>query len=170
MPTQPPPGAWGSGHGARDYLPDLGRTLASPWHRILARIIDSVIVGAASVVLLLVVRFDDLGDAADVNQFDGRVLLVSLLALAWEVCWVALRGATPGKLVMGIGVITQRGDSPPGWGPAFLRSLIDVLALLPILRFLIALLELASLVLLFADERRRTIPDRIASTYVVNTR
>lgn len=176
MPTQPPPGygphggGWGGGYGSRDYLPDLGRMLASPWQRIAARLIDSLIVGALSAIALLIVLSDDLGDATDFNRIDGAVVLVSLLALGWEVTWVALRGATPGKLAMGIGVITQSGHTPPGWGPAFLRSLLDFFALLPVLGFVIALLEIASLVLLFADERRRTIPDRIATTYVVKTR
>src|SRR5690606_31339140 len=73
MPTQPPPGygphggGWGGGYGSRDYLPDLGRMLASPWQRIAARLIDSLIVGALSAIALLIVLSDDLGDATDFN-------------------------------------------------------------------------------------------------------
>src|SRR5690606_4913720 len=80
MPTQPPPGygGYGAPYGSRDYLPDLGRTLASPWHRIAARLIDSLIVGVIATVLLLLVLSDDLGDATDFERIDGAVLLVSL--------------------------------------------------------------------------------------------
>ncbi|HEX7096580.1 MAG TPA: RDD family protein [Acidimicrobiales bacterium] len=168
VPVQPPPGYR---YGSRDVLPEIGRPLAEPWQRIVARLIDSLIVAMVAVVAVALLDPDLFGDTTnDLDEVNASLFTVTLLAVAWEVAWVALKGGTPGKLAMGIAVTTQRGELPPGWGPAFLRSVLDVFTLLGVLVYVIGLLEIASLVLLFADERHRTIPDRIAGTYVVKTR
>jgi uncharacterized RDD family membrane protein YckC len=97
--------------------------------------------------------------------------VLAIPAFLYEVGFTAVKGATPGKMAMGIGVITQRGGDPPGWGPAFKRWVVNLLGIIPVLGGLASLVILiVSFVYLFTDDRRRTVPDRIATTYVVNKR
>jgi uncharacterized RDD family membrane protein YckC len=160
----------------RDSLPELGRVLAGPWHRIAARVIDSLLVGFVTGIVFVIVAFDDV-DVDDMSGFGGYEgelyrwsIALALVGVAWEVVWVALRGATPGKLALGITIIRTDGTTPPGWGAAVRRNLLAVANLVPIVTYVVLVLEVASLVLLFADPRRRTIDDRIADTYVVRSR
>jgi uncharacterized RDD family membrane protein YckC len=160
----------------RDSLPELGRVLAGPWHRIAARLIDMVIVGFVTGLLFVFLVVDDV-DFDEVSGFGGYEgewyrwsIALGLLGIAWELVWVALRGATPGKLALGITIIRRDGTSPPGWATAARRNVLAVANLVPIVSYVVLVLEVASLVLLFADPRRRTIDDRIADTYVVRSR
>jgi uncharacterized RDD family membrane protein YckC len=109
-------------------------------------------------------------DLQSFGEFSEFTVAVALLAFVYEVVFVALRGATPGKMAMGIAVIRQDGTFPPGWNAAVLRAVLPLIGIVPVIGFVSGLLELVSVVLLFVDERRRTIPDRIATTYVVRTR
>lgn len=156
----------------RDSLPELGRVLSGPWPRVAAALIDGLITAAITTpVLLLSTDFDDIDGA---NYFSPELsfwwILASLAVVAAEVAFVALKGATPGKLALGIEIIRQDGTSPPGWRAAALRSVLVALSLVPYLNLVTSVLALASLILLFADPRRRTIEDRIATTYVVRSR
>jgi uncharacterized RDD family membrane protein YckC len=163
-PQQVPAGG-GAPPAARDYLPELGRTLASPWRRIVARILDGFIVQAATFVLLAVLGLD--GDVTDTDYF----LVAMVFSAAYEIVLVATKGATLGKMALGVGVITTDGALPPGFPVAVRRWLPSLLGAIPLIGPLIAVVILvASLVWLFRDERRRTVYDRFAGTYVVSTR
>jgi uncharacterized RDD family membrane protein YckC len=164
MPVGPPPT-----HAGGRVLHDLNRTLADPGKRIVARIIDALIIGAVYGLVALIWATGPSGlDTGDIERIG---LVLALPALLYEVGFIAVKGATPGKMLMGIRVITQRGVDPPGWGPAFLRYVVNLVGIIPgvggIASFVILIV---SFVFLFTDERRRTVPDRIASTYVVNKR
>ena len=78
-------------------------------------------------------------------------------------------GGTPGKLILGLRVArADNGAHPPGWGKAALRALNRVVALVPVVGFLVVVLVgLVSLIMLFSDDQHRTVMDRIASTVVV---
>jgi uncharacterized RDD family membrane protein YckC len=162
---QPPPPQWMPG-----YLHGIDRRLADPGKRIVARIVDILILAVVLVVPLMIwlVQRDD---GFDAGGFDPPGLTFTLVAaipsLLYEVGFVAIKGATPGKMAMGITVIRQDGTDPPGWGPAVLRRVTDLAGLVP---FASVVLTIVSFVFLFTDDRRRTIPDRIASTYVVDVR
>jgi uncharacterized RDD family membrane protein YckC len=162
----------GYGVPSRDALPELGRVLAGPWHRVAASLIDTLITMAISIpVLLLTTDFDDFRDANyfEVDLTTWSVLTSAALLLA-EIAFIALKGATPGKLALGIAIIGQDGTSPPGWRKAALRNVLVLLGFVPVVNLVVGLLGTASLILLFADPRRRTIEDRIATTYVVRSR
>jgi uncharacterized RDD family membrane protein YckC len=165
MPVGPPTGYAGGGR----VLPGLNRTLADPGKRIVARIIDAVIVGVVYVVVALV--WGSSRSNFDSGGLERVGLVLAIPAFLYEVGFIAVKGATPGKMAMGIGVITQRGGDPPGWGPAFKRWVVNLLGIIPVLGGLASLVILiVSFVYLFTDDRRRTVPDRIATTYVVNKR
>jgi uncharacterized RDD family membrane protein YckC len=170
---QPPPGYGTPGFVTRDFVPEINRTLADPGRRIVARIIDGLIVGLVIGVPLVIwlVQRDDFssGEIEDIGVLPS--LLFAIPALLYEVVFVALKGATPGKMAMGIAVIRQDGTAPPGWGASCLRYVLNLVGLIPVLGGLASIvLLIISFVFLFTDERRRTIPDRIATTYVVDTR
>jgi uncharacterized RDD family membrane protein YckC len=151
-------------------LPELGRTLAEPGRRIVARIIDALIESVFTVVPVVIWFLQDTSrNADDLQTPPSWFLLGSLFALAYEIGFVAVKGATPGKMAMGIEVIRMDGTAPPGWSTAVKRIVLDLIGVVPGIGVLISLvLTVISFVFLFTDDRRRTLDDRVASTYVVN--
>lgn len=161
-------------------------SLAGPGSRIGARVIDVVlalIVGAVIFLPLITGLIDDF-DALGPNPTDTQVeriltdrvednaaafLIFAAVALFWDFAWVGLFGGTPGKLILGLRVArADNGAHPPGWGKAALRALNRVVALVPVVGFLVVVLVgLVSLIMLFSDDQHRTVMDRIASTVVV---
>lgn len=160
LPPPPPPDATGYG----PVLPG-GQPLGSPWARIGARLIDALILIAATTVLAA--AFGGLDDPDEVNA--GATILSMLVAVAYEVGFIGTIGATPGKLALRLRVVAQEdGRTPPGWDKAFLRYAPFLVALIPVIGPLLSLGVLVlSLVWLGTDDRRRTVYDRAATTYVV---
>lgn len=154
---------------AIDNLQKMGLVLASPGSRILARVIDSVLVAVLAIGLLIVFFAAAAGGGAGTN--DGLVawaLLAAVGGAAYEVCFVALAGGTPGKLALGIRVATLAGQQPPGWGQAAARWVLNMAQLIPFLGQLVALaIWFVSFILLFSDPLHRTLFDRVGGTVVV---
>ena len=92
-----------------------------------------------------------------------------LLAVVYEVGFVGALGGTPGKLILGLRIVAQEdGRTPPGWDKAALRYAPDLVILIPVIGGLASLvIVVLSLVWLGTDDRRRTVYDRVATTYVV---
>ena len=87
----PPPDPFGSGV----VLPG-GRVLASPWARIGARLLDGLILGVVSSVIII-----GLSGGIDRDESTWGLAIVSLLlAVIYEVGFVGAMGGTPGKLVL----------------------------------------------------------------------
>lgn len=133
-----------------------GFALAEPGTRIVARLIDVVIMFIAAFIIALVVGVED-------NQI-GLQLLFAAAGVIYEVGFTALKGGTPGKTIMGIGVTTTAGVRPPGWGPAVIRWVVTAIPCVGLVVFIV------SLVFLFTDAQHRTVGDRAASTLVVKTK
>jgi uncharacterized RDD family membrane protein YckC len=167
QPAAPVPGRYAVGP-----LAPIGRTLAEPGRRIAARLIDiAIFVGIAIVmsVIALAIVWD--GDSFDQDEYVDLTLPLNALVAVYEIAFIAWRGATPGKMAMGIEVVKQDGTSPPGLATSALRYVLGAVGLIPGVGVLIALvLFVVSFVFLFTDERRRTLNDRVASTYVVDRR
>ena len=143
-----------------------GVTLASPVQRILARVIDIVVLGAIFILARILIE-DDVGDAPD-----RLSLVVGLVTgIAYEIGMVAAIGATVGKLVVGTRIVTADGTTPPPIGVAGLRWLPNLVSIVPFAGPLISIaILLASLIWVFTDPRRRSIYDRAATTYVTQVR
>jgi uncharacterized RDD family membrane protein YckC len=157
--------------GEPQPLPDsaageLPLPLGSPWQRIIARLIDVCVIVVAFVLIRALVD-DDLTDAPS----RLAALATLLVGVAYEAGMIATIGATGGKLVMGLRVISRQGVTPPSARAAVLRWLPNLLSLVPFLgpAFAVAVL-LASMLWLFTDRRRRTIFDRMAKTLVITLR
>lgn len=156
-----------SSEPAIDNLQKMGLVLASPGSRIVARVIDSVIVAVLAIGLFIVFFAAGVGGGAS-GGLVAWALLAAVGGAAYEVGFVALAGGTPGKLALGIRVATLEGQQPPGWGQAAARWVLNTAQLIPFLGQLAALaIWFVSFILLFSDPLHRTLFDRVGGTVVV---
>lgn len=132
-----------------------GRPLADPGMRIVARLIDFAIGIVAGLIIASIVGF---------RTQIGLQFFLALVGVIYEVAFTALKGGTPGKLIMGIGVQTTDGTLPPGWGPAVIRWVVTAIPCIGLIVWIV------SLVFLFTDAQHRTVGDRAGSTLVVKTK
>jgi uncharacterized RDD family membrane protein YckC len=159
-----------------------GAVLAGWWKRVLARIIDYVIV----LVLALPVTFASLGRAVSlVEDYEkserdaGRqisfnpeipglnelmlpvVLTVLAVYLVYEIAFLSRTGATPGKMAAGISVRLRDRSGPPPLKAILGRSVcyfgFQLLPFLPVLDVLWPL----------GDNKRQAIHDKVGATNVV---
>ena len=147
--------------------------VAGPVRRLAASVLDGAIVGGAFLVLFTGVSLvlgerlpmigqlgpDHLVDAIVSGQTGTTIALVILgvVSFLYTFLFLAVRGQTPGKRVLGIRVIDGFGDRP-----SMPRALVRTLAYIPA----IGLLGLG-LVWIAFDRERRGLHDWIADTYVV---
>lgn len=157
----------------RDEPKPLNPGLASAGARIGARIVDVII--RSFVFFLLAASALEIVDGGLFSS-DRLVVVVIVAAgagFAWEVIWIGLWGGTPGKLLVGIRIVDAETGLRPRWSTAMMRSINQTLwlvGLFPTLGLVNAiswLIGLASWVLLFSDDRHRTVMDRIGKTLVV---
>lgn len=166
---------------------DAGMVPASSGKRLGARFIDALIFGIplqlANQGYLDTQEFSDMVDAGESPGLDvlfgGVPTWVWLLpALVWviETVMVALLGATPGKLLLGTRIASSATRStPPSWATAALRTALRLLGILFLISVGIGfaaaalgiLVSLASLILIFTDDRHQTVMDKIAKTVVI---
>jgi uncharacterized RDD family membrane protein YckC len=121
-------------------LPGLGSLrVATVGERLLARLVDGLILTAAFVVLYFIglgslfstSRVDASGNAIP-SGFGLGIFFTVLttyvaISLFYEVAMIALRGQTLGKMALGVKVILERNGQIPGWGPSFVRWIIPAI-------------------------------------------
>ncbi|RJQ77780.1 RDD family protein [Pseudonocardiaceae bacterium YIM PH 21723] len=123
--SYPPPQPPGNPYGA----PPPAIQIAGMGQRLLARIIDSILLGIGTTILSFVFN---LNISFNLNADEGYTpfqnaqlatvsLLMGALTVAYEVVLIALRGATVGKMALGIRVVHADTGGLPGWSPAILR-------------------------------------------------
>ena len=160
----PPPTAAGG-----KFTPH-GRELATPGARVGARLIDLLVLGLILVPLVLR-DFDIQGANLGTETIStGRLLAGGAVAAIYEIVLVGLKSATLGKMAVGIEVVRKvDGKAPVGFPTATMRWLPFAVGYVPItlVSNLSSLLLLASLVLVFVDEFRRSVYDFAGQTYVV---
>lgn len=122
----PPPG-----HGA-----PVGWTPATMGDRLVARIIDGLVIVGAFILLMLpgIVAVGS-SDAPDGELTGGAAALITLglfaailFALMYEITMIARKGQTIGKRARGIKVLKEYDLSVPGFRTAFLRWIIPMVA------------------------------------------
>ena len=193
--SAPPMGGSGVAWQSRgDVLPD-GAVLAEWWRRLIARIVDWVIVGVITAVLSwtflqsLVDTFDAYvaetvrtsgqgtppDTAALMDALASAALPISLISLAvtvlYETVFLVWKSATPGKLVFGTTV--RRVERPGGISLVdalkrqVLTVLANVLAIIPVIGLLGSFLSLIDPAWLLWDPKRQALHDKVADTVVV---
>jgi uncharacterized RDD family membrane protein YckC len=146
--------------------------------RILARLLDSIIVGVigTAVGAAIILSGDDsagfAGFGGDIGA--GDRLAANLFSLAigfvYEAVVTKLKGGTLMKLAFGMRVVRTDG-APISWTQSILRWSPTVRALFPILgSFALFIIVIISLVFLFTDRLRQTVNDKLAKTMVIMTR
>lgn len=155
--TPPPPGAAGA---------DTER-FGSLGIRVGAALVDFVIALFVSIIIVGLIFAAD-GENAIESSGSGAGILVGLVFYVFYLWIVVQFGGTPGKLIVGLRITDEDGQTPVGWRGAFMRSLPSLLGNIPILGILITLgAAIASLVMINNDPERRSAYDRIGSTRVV---
>jgi uncharacterized RDD family membrane protein YckC len=159
-----------------------GVVLGEPVNRIAARLIDYVLWIVVSAISNTIFGIGALAanrnDVSYVAALAAGLLSVILIA-GYEIFMVGSRGATLGKLALGLKVTRAADGSAPDYKDAAMRmspfiALSVLSGLIAPLSLIISLVLLgigvASLVLLFTDPNRQTLWDKIAKTRVVSTK
>lgn len=129
--------------------------IASPWRRLLASLIDGLILVPLSFLLMTLAGINPLTAS---TTFLQDFLFNWLPSWAYYVIFTALYGATPGKMALGLRVVRTDGQ-PVDWLTAFMREVIGkTLSTLPLL---------LGYLWAFFHPRRQAWHDLIADTVVV---
>ena len=139
------------------------------WIRALARLIDGVILSIPSMILLvpLAIMLGVAGRTGRVTPFGPAALMMQgvfflisgAVSAAYETYFVSTRGATPGKMALGLKIVRTDG-SPLPVGLAFGRYLAQMLSGFLLIGYLMAAF----------DTEKRSLHDRICGTRVVYAR
>jgi uncharacterized RDD family membrane protein YckC len=183
--------------GSQSHLattPD-GVVLSGWWKRVFARIIDNIIVSIVALPLIFVplqkivdtlwTYFDEVFAAAQAGsstipaqptaEFATPLLLVSLIVLAvqvvYEVAFLTSKGATPGKMVLGISVRLRDKPGPPPLVAVLKRTAVQeggsLVALVPSVGIIGSLFGLVDSLWPLWDVKKQAIHDKVAATNVV---
>lgn len=153
----------GKGIGARHY--------GGFWIRFVAVIIDGVILAIAgfilriplaAVITLTPARTGDFGAMLPMLVGLGGLMILIQIALqaAYETYFLATRGATPGKMVLGLKVIRSDG-SPLSVGVALGRYFA---------KWISSIILMIGYIMAGIDPEKRALHDRICDTRVIYTR
>ena len=179
----------------RPTTPD-GVPLAGWWQRVLALIIDAILIGiVAGVIAFPWARevFDSYSDwfdeamnadssTPDTGQLQGDIaaplaiitLINVALGFVYNVGFLMWRQATPGKLLLGLRVRLRDRPGPMAIGTVLLRwggqYGVGLLGLLPVVGCLSFVYTLLDYLWPLWDDRRQAIHDKIAKTNVVRVR
>jgi uncharacterized RDD family membrane protein YckC len=142
--------------------------LASPWIRLAARVLDAIIVAIPAYGLAWTFAGAPVEFNSDFTEYEynwtSLAIIVAVTAL-YETFFIGWRGQTPGKIACGIKVVMSGDRSRPDYIVAFVRwAGTSLPGLIP---YIGSLIQIASIVLVFADKRRQMIHDKLASTMVV---
>ncbi|CAM3917619.1 RDD family protein [Kibdelosporangium persicum] len=127
-PTFLPPEA--GPQSARFHPAQPVRVLANPGRRLVARLLDTlilgVVVGGLAVALAGITNGFGTRTPSDAGVVVGIVLavVIALAALLYDPVFIATKGGTPGKLIMGIRVVKVSTAHYPGFGAALGRYLM----------------------------------------------
>ena len=143
------------------------------WIRFVAYLIDVILVGIVGFIITLPLTFLGIGSALSINQNDPSAALTALpailaaqglsfvirlaLFIAYEAYFLPKRGATLGKMALGLKVIRTDGG-PISVGLAVGRSFAYILS---------AIILYIGFIMAGFDPQKRALHDRICNTYVI---
>jgi uncharacterized RDD family membrane protein YckC len=153
----PPPG---DGH----YV-GAGPQLAEWWQRLVARIIDGLLLGCVSSIAgLAQIKRVDSGNGMEWKVQGGGFFLTILIGTLYYGLMHGLRGQTLGKMALGLKVVKKGTAEKIEMGPSFIRALVDqLLSATCILGLLDGLWPLW-------DKDRQAIHDKVGGSQVIKTR
>ena len=128
--------------------------IASPWRRLVASLVDGLILVPVTLLLMALAGVDWMN-----TTFLRDLLFNWLPSWAYYVAFTALYGATPGKMLLGIRVVKADGR-PVDWLTAFMREVVG--------KTLSTLALSVGYLWAFFHPKRQTWHDLIADTLVVH--
>ena len=134
-------------------------------HRILAVIIDYVVMGFLSVFIIVASIGTGIATLSWVGFFAGLFMSIILIMATWVLYGIILetwKGQTVGKMVMGIIVVKENGE-PCDFLAALLRNVFRIIDILPQF-YLIGFIFIAM------TEKKQRLGDRLAGTIVVKVK
>ncbi len=133
------------------------------------------IVGIAAIGTSATTTTDSFGNttttagAGGLGLFFALVIGVAVLQVLYHVGFVAVKGQTPGAMIVKVRVVRASDGQIPGWGPAFMRWVPNLVNFVPCVGGLLYLgLWIWALISLFTDTNRQTPFDKAAKTYVID--
>lgn len=185
---QPMPGGGYTSTVAGPTTPD-GQPIAGWGMRLVARILDAIIVGVVGSVLSSVVVpgfFDNYTDwvtsgtttaampAELASEFMKFSLIIAVLGFAYELLMLKFVGATVGKLATGLRVRLRDEPGPLSWGTSAIRAAVwqgpSLLSMVQTLSYVTALFNLLNGLWPLWDSKKQSLNDKFAKTNVVRTR
>ena len=142
--------------------------LAGAGHRLLARIVDFIVVGLPANILAGVV----FGSSAD-GTFElspDASLTVTAIWLIYEISMIALKGQTLGKMATRIKVVRAENGGLPEWNHSFMRwAPLGACSIISALVPIVGLLSLLIYLSFVWDKKRQGWHDMVGKTLVVKT-
>lgn len=134
------------------------------WIRFLARVIDWIILGIARAIIVLPISVilglsagPGSNDAAGIAAMMATIPISIALSVAYEAYFLSTRGATPGKMALGLKVVTAEGG-PVSVGLAIGRYFA---------MYLSALTLMIGYIMAGFDSQKRALHDYICGTRVI---
>ena len=178
-PAPAPPGNYGYYASAASPAVDpLGRPLAEWWKRLVAYLIDGLVVGIPLIILWFVLLIPSMANTTTDPQTGaitsggglvaGSILLGVLISLAASVAYSTIlnggpSGQTFGKKALKIQVRDASNGGPIGYGRAFIRYFVPAL-----IGSVCGLFQLLDGLWPLWDEKRQALHDKIANSLVVD--
>ncbi|MGY6502810.1 MAG: RDD family protein [Acidimicrobiales bacterium] len=149
---------------------------SSPWLRLLARIVDSLVLMVPVMLLMNALGMDtgfevtfEEGPNGEVGDLDFPVasfVLLFAVAAVYEILMVGRFGRTLGKMALGLSVTRRADAGAPGYGVATVRYAATLLYAIPLLGIVLVIM---TIVRIFTKPLQQTIHDSIASTVVAKS-
>ena len=194
-PGQAPAPVWGQPYVTPPAVTPDGVPLSGWWKRVAALILDQIIVSIISLPLTFVFiqRFssalsdfvDRMVSAANSGQritpadipstLYSNVAWITLITLAvylvYEIAFLTLKGATPGKMALGISVRLRDRPGPAPFGAVVLRTIVKEIGgaagVIPYVGTLGDLFRLVNYLWPLWDVKKQALHDKVAATNVV---
>ncbi|MDT3436978.1 RDD family protein [Haloarcula sp. 1CSR25-25] len=131
--------------------PEMGTEGDVVWRRIVAIIIDVVLIGVVSTAIIVVLGQIRLGVLGN--------LFGLIIGFGYYIYLEGTYGQTIGKMALDIVVVTEDGD-PIDYGPAAIRTLLRIVDILPAF-------YLVGIVAVLVTDRKQRLGDLVADTVVV---
>lgn len=130
------------------------------WRRVLASIVDSIIIGIITAPLLALIYGSDywLGESDAIVQGPADVLISWVFPIVWTVAFWLKKGATPGKMLVGIRIVRAETGEPLSVGRCLGRY---------VSYFVSALVFCLGFLWVVWDDRKQGWHDKIADTVVI---
>jgi uncharacterized RDD family membrane protein YckC len=137
-----------------------GRRYASLGQRAIAVIIDGILFGILAMILFTVV----LADAISSGNIGSALLLPAVFSVILLVAYILMEGlwgVTPGKKLIGIKVVDDRGNVP-GIAKSLIRNILRIVDQLPTLYII-------GIILIYTNDDNQRLGDMVGDTYVVRS-